>query len=123
MNAHHRKQWWLWRAGLVLHGFSATRKKMAADPDTAPDLADNIGLDRKDADGRPSDGMEDGWLRVDEPGELGHDLKNIPREQFEILHPKTIARIVGRELLLTHLFYLGLGAAIASGGALWWWLR
>lgn len=118
MSARYRRQRRIRYWGLVLHGFSASRKKLLADPDTAPDVANNYRLDQKDADGDRSDGMEESWLRYEE-NPSPHNMKNIPREQIELLHPKTVARLHGRDLLMTHLGWaagliLGLVAVVAT---------
>lgn len=44
------------------------------------DWSHNAGLDVDDTDGKPSDGLREGWARIREPGRLAHDTKNIPHE-------------------------------------------
>lgn len=99
-------QWPLFYIGLVLHGFSFST--LRTDEDTRTDWHDNVSLDRNDVDGNPADGVREAWRRIWQRGRTTHDLKNLPREWHEIVHPKTSARVDGFLLLLT------LAAAIAG---------
>ena len=87
------RQWLVWFAGLLLHGLSIGT--LWTDPDTAPDTHFNVQLDMRDADGKLSDGLEEGWARLKAPGRWLHDAKNLTREWFEVVHPKTASRIAG----------------------------
>jgi hypothetical protein len=66
-------QWAIWAVGLVIRAPSILW-------DRDLDWSHNAGLDVDDADGKPSDGLREGWARILEPGRLLHDCKNIPHE-------------------------------------------
>jgi hypothetical protein len=70
-------QWLIFWLGVILGGLSFPA--MFWREDERDMLKDNFGLDRKDADGDPGDGLEEGFKRVGEPGRFFHDVKGIPR--------------------------------------------
>lgn len=109
MTARHAYQWLVFSTGLAAHAFSRL-----VEEDTIADRPDNWQLDRKDADGNRSDGMFEAWMRLADEPSL-HNLKNIPREWLEIVHPKTATRIISRVTMV----FAGIGVAI---GALIVWL-
>jgi hypothetical protein len=82
-------QWAIFAVSLVLLGLSFPGMFWRADE--RPLLARNFGLDARDADGRPQDGVEEAFARVWQPGRLLHDLKNVGREWVEA-NPKLAAK-------------------------------
>lgn len=114
MTDRHARQRRLYYLGLLAHGFSASKRVMLADNDTAPDVPNNYRLDQKDADGDRSDGVEEGLARYDADPTL-HNLKNYTREVIEARHPKTTARLDGLALLKTHAAYLLFIAGMVAG--------
>ena len=112
--ARHVLQWALAVIGCWLHGPSIGT--LPTDDDTKADWPANLQLDRKDADGNRSDGLQDAWWRFWHEGwrRMPHNLKNVWREWIEVVHPKTAARVSGAIALGS----LGLGILI--GGALGW---
>ena len=85
----HVMQWLVFLVSLVLLGLSFPG--MFFRKDERPLLARNFGLDARDADGRPHDGVEEAFVRVWQPGRLLHDLKNVGREWVEA-NPKLAAK-------------------------------
>ena len=108
MISRHVYQWLVFSIGLAAHAFSGL-----VEEDTIADRPDNWQLDRRDKDGDLSDGVYEAWLRLADEPSL-HNLKNIPREWLEIVHPKTAARIMGRIAMV----FAGVGAIM--GGLVVW---
>ena len=75
------KQWCLLVGALILGGWSFPGMFWRADERHM--LKDNFGLNKKDADGNLSDGIEEAIWRVSEPGRFTHDLKNVGHEWFK----------------------------------------
>lgn len=74
----YAKQWALLVGALILGGLSFPG--MFWRKDERHMLADNAGLNKKDADGELSDGVEEAIWRVSDPGRFTHDLKNVGHE-------------------------------------------
>lgn len=74
-------QWAIFFAAWMLAG--ASWPAMFVREDEKRYLADNAGLDRRDADGNQSDGVEEAFWRLKEPGRFTHDLKNVGHEVFK----------------------------------------
>lgn len=110
--ARHALQWLAFYVGLLLHAFSFWT--IRSDPDTAYDWHRNMQLDRLDADGHRSDGVEEAWDRFLHDGwrKRIHNAKNYPREVYEIWHPKTSARVSGAIALGSLLAGVAIGQLI-----------
>jgi len=87
----YAKQWALLIGALILGGLSFPG--MFWRKDERYMLADNAGLNKKDADGDLSDGIEEAIWRVSEPGRFTHDLKNVGHEWFKS-NPKVAFKMV-----------------------------
>lgn len=70
-------QWLVFWLGVIVAGISFPA--MFWREDEKHMLKDNLGLDRKDADGNDGDGLEEGFIRLHTKGRFLHDVMGIPR--------------------------------------------
>jgi hypothetical protein len=84
------KKWGIFILSFLLLAFSTPG--MLWRKDEKPLLKKAFNLNLKDADGNMSDGLEEAFIRVGEPGRFTHDVKNVMREWVEI-NPKVAAKL------------------------------
>lgn len=85
------KRWLVFIASIVLLGLSFPAMFFRSDERDL--LKDNFGLDKKDADGNTSDGVEEAFDRVWHTTRPFHDVKNVGREWVEA-NPKLAAKFL-----------------------------
>lgn len=73
--------WFIFIASYLIGGISFLGMLFNAEDRELLKKAFNLRV--KDADGNPSDGIEEAWARLWAPGKFWHDLKNIAHEWFK----------------------------------------
>jgi len=91
------KKWGIFTLSFLLLALSAPG--MFFRKDEKPLLKKAFNLNLKDADGNMSDGLEEAFIRVGEPGRFTHDVKNVMREWVEI-NPKVAAKFGAFTILM-----------------------
>ncbi len=73
--------------------------------DEGPRTRDNLGLDKKDADGRLQDGVQEALRRIWVGGRFWHDLKNLLHEWLKS-NPKIVGKFLAF-LIVLHQVVIG----------------